>query len=92
MVLGIAQFDQLRGFKKAYKRLNKQNKKAVEDALRELRECDSLPQGRRLEKVKSRKDTWAIRINRGIRLTFEVADGICTLRNVGEHNKTLDDP
>jgi mRNA-degrading endonuclease RelE of RelBE toxin-antitoxin system len=92
VVFGIRKITRLGRFKKAYRQLSEQNKQAVDDALRELRECDPLPKGRRLEKAKSRKDTWAIRINRGIRLTFEVSDGICTLRNVGEHDKILDDP
>lgn len=92
MVLGVTAFRQLGRFKKAYKQLSKQNKAAVDAALHEIQKCDPLPQGRRLEKVKSRKNTWAIRINRGVRLTFEVAGGTCILRNVGEHDKTLDDP
>ena len=31
-----------------------------------------------------------MRISKGIRLTFEVTDGVCILRNVGDHDKTLD--
>lgn len=92
MVLGIAEFKRLSRFKKAYVQLSNQNKQAVDSALRELLTFDRLPQGRRLEKVTSRKNTWAIRISRGIRLTFEVSDGACILRNVGEHDKILDDP
>lgn len=92
MVLGVIAFRQLGRFKKAYRQLNERNKAAVDAALREIKACDPLPQGRRLEKVRSRKNTWAIRVNRGVRLTFEVAGGTCILRNVGEHDKTLDDP
>lgn len=92
MVLGITRFNKLARFKKAYNRLSEENKQAVDDALRELLVRGPLPKGRGLEKVRSRKDAWAIRINRGVRLTFEVSQGICTLRNVGEHDKTLDDP
>ena len=92
MVLGIKQFRRLSRFSKAYNRLNRQNQTAVERALSELLGCDELPPGRRLEKVRSRKSTWAIRVSKGIRLSFEVADGTCILRNVGEHDKILDDP
>lgn len=82
----------LRRFSKAYRKLGGQHKGAVDQALVELVNNDKLPVGRKLEKVKSRKETWAIRVGRGIRLSFEVEDGICTLRNVGEHDKILDDP
>ena len=33
-----------------------------------------------------------MRVNRGVRLTFEVDNGTCILRNVGDHDKVLDDP
>lgn len=91
MVLGIRKFDRLSGFEKSYKRLSDQDKKAVERAVAALKSSDELPPGRRLKRVKSSKDAWAIRVSKGIRLTFEVADGVCILRNVGEHNKTLGD-
>lgn len=92
MVLGIKQFKRLPRFSKAYGRLNKHSQTAVERALADLLSRDELPPGRRLEKVRSRKNTWAIRVSKGIRLSFEVADGTCVLRNVGEHDKILDDP
>lgn len=91
MVLGIKQFERLNSFEKSYRRLRKQTQTAVERAVGDLLSDDELPPGRRLEKVKSSKNAWAVRVSRGIRLTFEVADGICILRNVGGHNKTLDD-
>ena len=90
MVLGIKQFERLNSFEKSYRRLSKQTQTAVERAVGDLLSDDELPPGRRLEKVKSSKNAWAVRVSRGIRLTFEVADGICILRNVGGHNKTLD--
>ena len=92
MVLGIKQFKRLPCFRKAYDRLSNQKKTAVDRALTDLLSRDELPPGRRLEKVRSRKNTWAIRVSKGIRLSFEVADGTCILRNVGEHDKILDDP
>lgn len=90
MVLGIRRIARLKRFDKAYKRLSERNKAAVDEALAELLSRDRLPSGRNLKKLGSRRNTWAIRIDRGIRLTFEVADGVCCLRNVGEHDKTLD--
>ena len=92
MVLGIKQFKHLPRFRKAYNRLSNQKKTAVDRALTDLLSRDELPPGRRLEKVRSRKNTWAIRVSKGIRLSFEAADGTCILRNVGEHDKILDDP
>ena len=64
----------------------------MDQALNEILNSDDLPSGRSLKKVKSRKDTWAIRISKGIRLSFEVENGTCILRNVGDHDKLLDDP
>ena len=91
MVLGIRNVTRLGRFEKAYNRLSKQTKKAVERAVDELLSCDKLPPGRRLEKVRSRKNTWAIRVSKGIRLSFEVVNSTCILRYVGDHDKTLDD-
>lgn len=91
MVLGIKKVKRLGRFEKSYNKLNKQNKEAVKVAVNELKNCDELPASRRLKKVKSRKNAWAIRVSRGIRLTFEVEGETCILRNVGDHDKTLDD-
>ena len=82
----------LRTFRKAYRCLNAQSQTAVDKALNEILNSDNLPSGRCLKKVKSRKDTWAIRISKGIRLSLEVKNGTCILRNVGDHDKILDDP
>ena len=85
MVLGITGLDRLNRFDKAYGKLDGQHQVAVNRALQELRNSPTLAPGRKLEKVKSRKgkDTWAIRISKGIRLSFEVEKGIGILRNVG---------
>ena len=90
MVLGVKGSRYLSGFRKGYSRLSKKNQAAVDKVLAELLGEEELPSGRNLKKTKSRKDTWAVRVNKRIRLTFEVADGICILRNVGDHDKTLD--
>ena len=90
MVLGIKKFKRLPRFDRDYKRLSVQNKSAVNRALADLISEGELPRGRKLKKIKSNKNVWAIRVTQGTRLTFEVADGTCILRNVGEHDKTLD--
>lgn len=92
MALGITNFRRPNRFVRAYRKLNKQHQEAVDEALGELRNDTTLPSSRNLEKVQSRKDTWAIRVTRGIRLTFEVENGTCSLRNVGEHDKILNNP
>ena len=93
MALGIKNLKRLDRFAKAYRRLNRQNQSAVDVALAELMGDGKLPPSRNLKKVRSGKErnVWAIRVNKGIRLTFEVNKGTCILRNVGEHDKTLDD-
>ena len=91
MALGIRRFKRLGRFDKAYSRLGSRYKTAVDRALAELKMNDELPPGRNLKRIKSRKNVWAIRVSKGVRLTFEVANGTCILRNVGDHDKTLDD-
>ena len=92
MVLGIAGLDRLKRFDKSYGKFDGKHQAAVKKALGELLNCATLPSGRKLEKVKSRKHTWAIRISKGIRLSFEVKNGVGILQNVGDHDKILDDP
>ncbi len=92
MVLGITGLDRLKRFDKAYDKLDGQHQAAVKKALGELLNSETLPSGRKLEKVKSRKRTWAIRISKGIRLSFEAENGTGILRNVGDHDKILNDP
>ena len=92
MALGIDRFERLARFKKAYGRLDTRTKTAVDRTFSELANTDELPPGRNLEKVKSRKNVWAIRVSKGIRLSFEVKDATCILRNVGEHDKVLNNP
>ena len=64
----------------------------MDQALNEILNSADLPSGRRLKKVKSRKDTWAIRISKGMRLSLEVKNGTGILRSVGDHDKLLDNP
>lgn len=92
MVLGITGLRPHRRFSKAYRKLDGQHQDAVNVALDELLNNDDLPVGRKLEKVRSRKDTWAIRVSKGIRLSFELENSTCVLRNVGEHDKILNNP
>ena len=92
MVLGITEFQRLKRFDRAYRKLDGQHQAVVDEALGELPNSTTLRPSRNLEKVQSRKDTWAIRVTRGIRRTFEVENGTCILRNVGEHDKILNNP
>ena len=92
MVLGISQIDRLTRFEKGRNRLSKKNQEAVDRVIAELLEKDELPPGRNLKKIESREGAWAVRVNKGIRLTFEVSNSTCILRNVGDHDKTLDNP
>ena len=92
MALGITALTPLKGYRKAYNKLGGQHQTAVNRALAELLNRATLPPSRNLERVKSRKDTWAIRVTKGIRLSFEVENGVCVLRNVGEHDKILKNP
>jgi len=48
MALGIKRFKRLERFGKAYRRLSKQNRSAVNVALEELLSCGKLPPSRKL--------------------------------------------
>ncbi|MDE2760063.1 MAG: hypothetical protein OXH90_07165 [Paracoccaceae bacterium] len=92
MVLGIKYFDRLSRFDKAYEELDEEIQESVDKAIFELDHLDRLPNSRRLERVRSSKNAWKIRIDRGNRLTFEVSKNTCILRNVGKRNKVLKKP
>ena len=75
MVLGITGLDRLKRFDKSCGKLDGKHQAAVKTALGELLNSATLPSGRKLKKVKSRKHTWVIRISKRIRLSFEVKNG-----------------
>ena len=92
MPLGISAITELGRFTKAYRRLDQRDQVAVDEVIGELLSGEDLPSGRWLKRVQSSSGVWEVRVNRGMRMTFGVKDGICVLRNVGEHDKILRKP
>ena len=86
MTLGIREFQRLPRFERAYKKLTPQIQSAVDDTLRDL--CaNPVPPGRKVKRDKADREIWTARVNRNYRLSFELTDGICTLRNVDSHDE-----
>lgn len=93
MVLGIERIGRLSRFKKAYKRLEPEVQDQVDAVIREL-ELQRMPVGRDLKKRKGtgNQTVYQVRVDRHFRLTFQVAHGVATLRNVGSHDQIRANP
>lgn len=89
--LGIAKLDKLPRFKKAYKKLDPEIRKAADKAISDLLESE-IPPGRKLKKHKANREIWTIRVNRDYRLSFELDGSIAILRNIAEHDQLYDAP
>ncbi len=78
-------------FKKAWKELTEEQKtsarKAIENLLADIR-YPAL----RVRKIKGTKDIWEARVNRSIRITFQIEEDLIILRNIGQHDETLGNP
>jgi len=89
--LGIARFQRIPRFKKSYRKLNDRTQRAVDEVIQELL-LDEMPPGRNLEKNKSVRNVWTVRVSQGYRLSFEVDGNIAILRNVGSHGNLYGNP
>lgn len=79
-------------FKKAYKKLQPEIQKKVDKAITLLLTNHKHP-SIQVRKLESKPDKWYLRVDINHRLTFEIiGNGIYVLRNVGSHDKTLDNP
>ena len=79
-------------FKRAYKRLSRDEQDLSKKALRNL-----LGQGLRypalhVKRIKGTRSIWEARVSRGCRMTFQLDGDRLILRNVGAHDATLDRP
>ena len=78
-------------FKKAYKKLNQRQRRAVEKALSFLVNNIRHP-SLRVKKIEGTTGIWEARASKSIRLSFEFRDDTLILRNVGEHDEVLRGP
>lgn len=78
-------------YSRAYKKLPAPIQKKAKDALQKLMKDISHP-GLQVKRVKGTKNIFEARIDRSSRFTFEISDSVIILRNIGEHDKTLNNP
>ncbi len=75
-------------FKKAWKQLNEQDKKLARKAIENLANDVRYP-SLRVKKIEGTEDVWEARASLSIRMTFKIGKDVITLRNIGQHDKTL---
>ena len=78
-------------FKKAYKKLTEEEKKAADKALSFLASDMGHP-SLRVRKIEGTKGIWEASASKSIRLSFELRDDTLVLRNIGDHDKVLKSP
>jgi mRNA-degrading endonuclease RelE of RelBE toxin-antitoxin system len=78
-------------FATAYRSLSANVQRKVDKALR-LLAADPRHPSLRLKKIEGADRIWEARVDRSHRLTLEIAEGCCLLRNVGKHDETLERP
>ncbi len=78
-------------FKRAWKQLNEEQqalaRKAIENLMTNMR-YPSL----RLKKIKGTHGIWEARVGRSLRMTFHIEGDVIVLRNIGQHDETLERP
>jgi len=78
-------------FKKAWGRLNENDKKSARKAIENLIGNIKYP-SLRVKKIKGTDNIWEARASHTLRITFHVDSDIIILRNVGHHDETLKQP
>lgn len=78
-------------FKRAYKKLDPQKRKAVQKALG-LMATDLRHPSLQVKRVQGTGGIWEARASISLRLTFEMHGDAILLRNAGGHDETLERP
>ncbi|MEW6142890.1 MAG: type II toxin-antitoxin system RelE/ParE family toxin [Chloroflexota bacterium] len=78
-------------FKRAWKRLTKDEKNQARKALEKL-VADMRYPSLGVKKIKGAEHVWEARASRSLRLTFQVDEDKIVLRNIGHHDETLGRP
>jgi len=78
-------------FKKAWKQLTEEQKALARKAIGNLI-VDMRYPALRVKKIKGTEHIWEARVSRSLRMTFQLEGDIITLRNVGQHDETLERP
>ena len=78
-------------FRKAWKQLSEEKKALARKAIDNLI-ADMRYPALRVKKIKGTENIWKARVSRSLRMTFHIEGDIITLRNIGQHDETLDRP
>ena len=84
-------FQRTERFKRAYKKLYLGQQNVIKRAISLMSDNINHP-SLRVKRVQSTKETWEASAAMDLRITFEWEGDTITLRNCGEHNKTLKKP
>ncbi|MBE3588895.1 MAG: hypothetical protein IMW93_10200 [Thermoanaerobacteraceae bacterium] len=84
-------FQRTERFKRAYKKLDADQKDAIKKALRLMSDNVNHP-SLRVKRVQGTKDIWEASATMSLRITFSWEGDIIVLRNCGEHDRTLKKP
>jgi len=78
-------------FKRAWKQLDEEQKalarKAIDNLINDMR-YPAL----RVKKIKGIENVWEARVSRSLRMTFQIEGDTIILRNIGQHDETLERP
>ena len=78
-------------FKKAWSLLNERDKRLARKAIENLAANLKYP-SLRAKRIKGTKKIWEARASHSLRMTFEIDGDTIVLRNIGHHDKTLQQP
>ncbi|WP_027357571.1 type II toxin-antitoxin system RelE/ParE family toxin [Desulfofundulus thermocisternus] len=84
-------FQRTERFKRAYKKLDENQRCAIKKALRLMSDNINHP-SLRVKRVQGTKDIWEASATISLRITFSWKGDTIILRNCGEHDKTLKKP
>ena len=78
-------------FKRAWQQLGEEQKalarKAIDNLIKDMR-YPAL----RIKKIKGIENVWEARVSRSLRMTFQFEGDTVILRNIGQHDETLERP
>lgn len=84
-------FQRTEHFKRAYKKLDLGQQNTIKRAISLMSDNINHP-SLRVKRVQSTRRTWEASATMDLRITFDWEDDTITLRNCGEHDKTLKNP
>jgi mRNA-degrading endonuclease RelE of RelBE toxin-antitoxin system len=78
-------------FRKAWERLNEEEKEVARKAIRNLAANIRYP-ALKAKKIKGTEDIWEARASCSLRMTFQIKGDTIVLRHIGRYDETLERP